>query len=133
MLQNFLFFIFFGCNFKDAFSAFLIGLLIKGLALKWSDVGINTFFINSICGGITALLAIIFFKLGISSQINQTIIGSIMLLVPGLAITNAIRDTMSGDLLSGIIRASEAFLVAISIAVGTGAVLSFWISNLGGV
>lgn len=40
---------------------------------------------------------------------------------------------MSGDLLSGIIRASEAFLVAISIAVGTGAVLSFWISNLGGV
>ena len=125
--------ILFGGNFKDAFSAFLIGLLIKGLALKWSDVGINTFFINSICGGITALLAIIFFKLGISSQINQTIIGSIMLLVPGLAITNAIRDTMSGDLLSGIIRASEAFLVAISIAVGTGAVLSFWISNLGGV
>ena len=125
--------ILFGGNFKDAFSAFLIGLVIKGLALKWSDVGINTFFINSICGGITALLAIIFFKLGISSQINQTIIGSIMLLVPGLAITNAIRDTMSGDLLSGIIRASEAFLVAISIAVGTGAVLSFWISNLGGV
>ena len=70
--------ILFGGNFKDAFSAFLIGLVIKGLELKWSDVGINTFFINSICGGITALLAIIFFKLGISSQINQTIIGSII-------------------------------------------------------
>ena len=40
--------ILFGGNFKDAFSAFLIGLVIKGLALKWSDVGINTFFINSI-------------------------------------------------------------------------------------
>ena len=125
--------ILFGGNFKDAISAFLIGLIIKGLTLKWNDIGINAFFINSICGGIVALLAIIFLKLGIASQLNQTIIGSIMLLVPGLAITNAIRDTMSGDLLSGIIRASEAFLVAISIAVGTGGVLSFWISNLGGI
>ena len=56
-----------------------------------------------------------------------------MLLVPGLAITNAIRDTISGDLLSGVIRAAEAFLVAVSIAVGIGAVLSFWISNFGGI
>ena len=54
-----------------------------------------------------------------------------MLLVPGLAITNAIRDTISGDLLAGLTRAVEAFLVAISIAIGTGAVLSFWISTFG--
>ena len=40
---------------------------------------------------------------------------------------------MSGDLLSGVIRASEAFLVAIAIAVGTGAVLSFWMTNIGGL
>ena len=97
------------------------------------EIGINLFFVNSICSGIAALLAIILYKLGIASQVNQTIIGAIMLLVPGLAITNAIRDTISGDLLSGIIRAAEAFLVAISIAVGTGAVLSFWISNFGGI
>ena len=120
-------------SFKDVFAAFLIGLVIKTLTIKWSEIGINAFFINSICSGITALLAIILFKLGIASQLNQTIIGAIMLLVPGLAITNAIRDTMSGDLLSGVIRASEAFLVAIAIAVGTGAVLSFWMTNIGGL
>lgn len=123
----------FGGTLKDVFAAFLIGLIIKFLTIKWSDIGINSFFINSICSGIAALLAIIFYKLGIASQVNQTIIGAIMLLVPGLAITNAIRDTISGDLLSGLIRAAEAFLVAISIAVGTGAVLSFWISNFGGI
>ena len=123
----------FGGTFKDVFAAFLIGLVIKTLTIKWSEIGINAFFINSICSGITALLAIILFKLGIASQLNQTIIGAIMLLVPGLAITNAIRDTMSGDLLSGVIRASEAFLVAIAIAVGTGAVLSFWMTNIGGL
>lgn len=123
----------FGGTLKDVFAAFLIGVIIKFLTIKWSHIGINSFFINSICSGITAFLAIILYKLGIASQINQTIIGAIMLLVPGLAITNAIRDTISGDLLSGLIRAAEAFLVAVSIAVGTGAVLSFWISNFGGI
>ena len=108
-------------------------MVIKFLTIKWSEIGINSFFINSICSGIAAFLAIIFYKFGVASQVNQTIIGAIMLLVPGLAITNAIRDTISGDLLSGVIRAAEAFLVAISIAVGTGAVLSFWISNFGGI
>lgn len=123
----------FGGTFKDVFSAFLIGLVIKTLTIKWSEIGINSFFINSICSGIAALFAIILYKLGIASQVNQTIIGAIMLLVPGLAITNAIRDTISGDLLSGLIRAAEAFLVAVAIAVGTGSVLSFWISNFGGL
>ena len=63
----------------------------------------------------------------------SSIIGSIMLLVPGLAITNALRDTISGDLLAGLTRATEAFLVAISIAVGTGSVIGFWISMFGGI
>ena len=55
-----------------------------------------------------------------------------MLLVPGLAITNAIRDTIAGDFLAGLTKAAEAFLIAISIAVGSGAILSFWINTLGG-
>jgi uncharacterized membrane protein YjjP (DUF1212 family) len=53
-----------------------------------------------------------------------------MLLVPGLTITNAIRDTIAGDLLSGITKAAEAFLVAISIAVGTGAILSLFLNTI---
>ena len=121
----------FGGTIKDIFAAFLIGLLIKTLTIIWDKLGINLFFSNSICAAIAALLAIILYKLNIASQLNQTIIGSIMLLVPGLAITNAIRDTMSGDLVSGLTRAAEAFLIAISIATGTGAILSFWISNFG--
>ena len=58
-------------------------------------------------------------------------ISSIMLLVPGLLITNAIRDTIAGDLVSGISRALEAFFIAIAIAVGTGMAFKLWLS-LGG-
>lgn len=61
------------------------------------------------------------------------IISSIMLLVPGLAITNAIRDTVAGDYLSGVARAAEAFLVAIAIAAGIGFVLSLSIGISGGM
>lgn len=123
----------FGGDLKDLLAAFLIGLVIKILTIKGSDLGINGFFINSICGGITAILAILLLKVGIASHLNETIIGAIMLLVPGLAITNAIRDTIAGDLVSGLSRAAEAFLIAVSIAVGTGAVLSLWIANFGGL
>jgi uncharacterized membrane protein YjjP (DUF1212 family) len=56
-----------------------------------------------------------------------------MLLVPGLAITNAIRDTIEGDLVSGVARAMEAFLIALAIAAGTGIVLKLWISGFGGI
>lgn len=123
----------FGGTLKDMFSAFLIGLLIRLITIKGNELRINFFFINSISGALAAILAIILNKLNIASQIDQTIIGSIMLLVPGLAITNAIRDTISGDLLSGLTRAAEAFFVAISIAVGTGAVFSFYLSLSGGI
>lgn len=77
-----------------------------------------------------AILAIILMKLNICANLDKTIIGSIMLLVPGLTITNAIRDTIAGDLLSGITKAAEAFLVAISIAVGTGAILSLFLNTI---
>ena len=131
-LGAFFFVFLFGGKLPEAIAAFFIGVVIKSLSIKFYTLEINQFFINSICAGITAILAILFLKINLITDIDKTIIGSIMLLVPGLAITNAIRDTISGDLLAGSTRAVEAFLVAISIAVGTGGVLSFWISRFGG-
>ena len=59
-------------------------------------------------------------------KLDNIIIGGIMLLVPGLAITNAIRDTMSGDLVSGTARGVEAFLLSVAIAAGSGSMLKIW-------
>ena len=50
-----------------------------------------------------------------------------MYLVPGVAITNAIRDTISGDSLSGLSKGMEAILLALSIAFGVWVVLSIFI------
>ncbi len=119
--------IMFGGDLKDFFSTCLIGAIIKIVMIIFQKLNINEFFVNSFCGGLCAILAVIFLKLNLCSNLDKTIIGSIMLLVPGLIITNAIRDTIAGDFLSGITKASEAFLIAVSIAVGTGAILSIFI------
>ncbi|WP_160693204.1 threonine/serine exporter family protein [Clostridium sp. C2-6-12] len=116
--------IMFGGNLKDFIAASLIGAIIKIVMIIFQKLNINEFFVNSFCGGLCALLATIFLSINLCSNLDKTIIGAIMLLVPGLIITNAIRDTIAGDFLSGITKASEAFLIAVSIAVGTGAILS---------
>ena len=121
--------IMFGGNLKDFFAASFIGAIIKIVMIIFQKLNINEFFVNSFCGGLCAILAIMLLKLNLCSNLDNTIIGSIMLLVPGLIITNAIRDTIAGDFLSGITKASEAFLIAVSIAVGTGAILSMFITK----
>lgn len=54
------------------------------------------------------------------------IIGSIMPLVPGIPITNAIRDTLQGDYMSGTARAVEAFVISIGITIGVGFGMGFF-------
>lgn len=123
----------FGGNGKDFIAATLIGLIIKVVVTICQKFSINEFFINTLCGAICAILTIICLKVNLGSNLDKIIIGSIMLLVPGLTITNAIRDTIAGDLLSGMTKALEAFLVAVSIAVGTGGILSIFINTFGGI
>ena len=51
---------------------------------------------------------------------SYSAIGALMLLVPGLALTNAIRDLINGDLIAGTSRMVEAALVGSALAIGTG-------------
>ena len=45
-------------------------------------------------------------------------IGTIMLLVPGLTVGNAMRDIMNGDVLSGLTGLTEAIFLGVAIALG---------------
>lgn len=124
--------IFFGGTMVEALFAFLIGLLIKWVSWLLERRDLNQFFTNAVAAGVVAVFALLFKYLWPTTDMDIVIISSIMLLVPGLAITNAIRDTVAGDYLSGVSRGVEAFLVAIAIAAGIGLVLSVSLS-IGGV
>jgi uncharacterized membrane protein YjjP (DUF1212 family) len=65
-------------------------------------------------------------------QLDALIGGSIMPLLPGVAITNAIRDTLQGDYMSGGARAIESFVLAASSAVGIGIGIALYSCLTGG-
>lgn len=123
----------FGGTPADALSALLIGVVARWLTAKASALGINDFFINVMGSAVITLMGLISVWLGVGHNGSLIIIGSLMLLVPGLAITNAIRDTLAGDLVAGVTRGAEAFLIAVSLAAGSGIVIGLWMEWMGGV
>lgn len=123
----------FGGNIYDFIVSFCAGIIIKYISIKLSSIYINEFFINVLGGSLAAFMALIAVRSGLATNVDKITIGSIMMLVPGLAITNAIRDTIAGDLVSAVTRALEAFLIAVAIAVGSGIVLKLWYNYLGGI
>ncbi len=86
---------------------------------------------NAMVAMVIALGAILCIETGIGRSMDAIIIGGIMLLVPGVALTNAFRDILNGDILSGVIRIVEAIIIAIGIALGVGIVLFFYTYGLG--
>ncbi|PRR78139.1 Inner membrane protein YjjP [Clostridium liquoris] len=122
----------FGGNYKDFFVSLFIGAVIEVLSIALSRIETNAFFINAIGGATASFIALLSTSLGIGNNTDKIVIGSLMLLVPGLAITNAIRDSIAGDLVAGTSRTAEAFLTAIAIAVGSGIVFTLWIKYFGG-
>lgn len=64
-------------------------------------------------------------KLGIAQNANDIIIGGVMPLVPGIPLTNAARDLVSGNLISAPTRGIEALLTAVAIGSAIVLVLRF--------
>jgi uncharacterized membrane protein YjjP (DUF1212 family) len=83
------------------------------------------FFSEFLASFIIGLLSLIFVEIGLGHQLDKIIIGSVMALVPGLLLTNAVRDLMAGHLVSGLSKGAEALLTAFAIGSGIAVVLSF--------
>ena len=77
------------------------------------------------CAALITLACILGCNL-LGTSASHAIIGSLMILTPGIAFTMGIRDFVHGDYLSGTIRMIDALLIAASIAIGTGLVLSLY-------
>ncbi|TCP57677.1 uncharacterized membrane protein YjjP (DUF1212 family) [Tumebacillus sp. BK434] len=69
-------------------------------------------------------LAVIGVVLSVATNFEAAIIGAVIPLVPGVSVTNAVRDLMAGELLAGVARAAEGFLVAFAIAAAVALVLA---------
>lgn len=119
------FLIFFGGLPQDVPYAMVIGgsgYFIVDLIEKKTRVKFFAEFMAAFMIGLLAYVAV-FVNLG--NELDTIIMGSVMPLVPGLLITNAVRDLMAGHFMSGLSKGAEAFLTAFAIGAGIALVLSF--------
>lgn len=122
----------FGGKLPEVVFAFVAGLFIQGLG-EQRFFRVNRFFVSFFGGAIAAVIALIGSFFVANVNIDKIIIGAIMTLVPGVAITNTIRDVLHQDYLSGAARGLEAFLIALSIAAGVTLVIGMWLLYGGGI
>lgn len=117
----------FGGGVRDFIAALICGMAVQ-LAANSIKIGDTFNFAISILGGLMIGVGSVLSVKILGGNLEKIISGAMMPLLPGIAMTNAIRDTMRGDLLSGVARAAEALLVAIALAFGVGVVLRIYYS-----
>lgn len=110
----------FGGGLSDALCAMAGGLAV-GVCLLYAKrfIGANTFFRTAICSAVASLLSLLLVRLGIGRNVDIVTISVLMVLVPGVPLTNAMREIMAGDTISGLSRAADAILTAAAIAIGS--------------
>ena len=122
-----MFTLFFGGSIIESVISFVIGAIVR-IAIWLCEKSIRgKIFSKFFSAVITTLFAFIFVKIGVISDVDKVIIGNIMTLIPGIGLTNALRDLFTGDSIAGILRSVEAVLTALAIAAGY-----FLVALLGG-
>ena len=112
--------LFFGGGPWDWLAAALCGLAVGLCVLHGRRIiGPNAFLRTALASCVAAGLALTLTALGLGRDSDCIIIGTLMLLVPGMSLTNAMREIMAGDIFSGMSRSAEAILTAAAIALGT--------------
>lgn len=129
VLVAFGFCLFFGGSWLDAIGSGLCGLLLGLLSRPLCRT--NVFFEKIISAFLMAFFAYGLSALGLTHNVDTAVIGALMLLVPGVLFTNALRDIIFGDTNSGINRVVEVLLIAVAIALGTAAAWN-WSASLWG-
>ncbi len=126
MLIAFTFTLFFGGSIKDALVSSFIAIIFKYIDEFARKIEINKFIpivASSLLGGFLAIMAV---RAGLADSVGKVSIGDVMLLIPGIMLTNSLRDMFGGDTITGGIRFIEASLIAIMIAVGFSASSKFY-------
>lgn len=115
--------VFFRGTARDGLAAALSGVVLFATLYGSAALKINNLIQTMFCSAVTAMAVVILVKVGIGFHPDKITIGNIMLVIPGIQLTNSLRDMISGDTISGLLNMSEALLKAISVAMGFALVL----------
>ena len=117
MLAGGAFTLFFGGNVFDALLAVVFAVAIYFLQAYFRAFCPNNIIFNLLSSFFVGI-GICFVSGYLGLHTDKIIIGDIMLLIPGIAFTNSMRDLLSGDTVTGIMRLVETVLWAAALAIG---------------
>ena len=109
--------VFFGGTLYDGVAAAAIGVLMALLgryAIPFANHFARTLLL-SVLGSVLSYAAV---AVGFGNNVDKVMIGTIMYVIPGLALGTALRDLLSDDTLSGVLRLFRSLLIAVTIALG---------------
>ena len=129
-MTAFVYTLFFNGGIWDALVALIIGLGIYLILEYISKIGSFQFLEYYLSGFIIGAVS-----LGVGwlfPEINKdnVITGAIIVLLPGVALTNGIKDLLYGDYVSGFAKFGEAMLIIVAMSVGIVTALSILIRLL---
>jgi uncharacterized membrane protein YjjP (DUF1212 family) len=113
----------FNGNLTDMLISFLAGFAVRSLMPVYRLFRIPSPLDSLFSGMINAAITVLSIRL-IGGNQDSIIAGAMMPLLPGLAFTNAVRDAMQGDLVSGMARIAEATLNILLLGYGVAIILS---------
>ena len=108
----------YGGNGYDMLATAIVGIFLAAWLHAGKKIGLNSLIKDLTASVVISVMASVMVHIGVGMHIDRIIIGAIMVLVPGAAITNAIRDTLHGDYTSGNANILQAFAEAAMIALG---------------
>lgn len=110
--------VFFGGSLWDGLAACVFAIGICLLQRKLGETQITPVGTNLLISLVTGLI-VGFVCIAIPAlHMDKILIGDIMLLIPGLAITNAVRNMLGGNTISGLVRLTESLIWATALAGG---------------
>lgn len=123
--------VFFGGGFHEFVIGTIIGCIVYFVIWTMEILEVNSIVTTLLASIVLSFLAIISKQMSVIYNLQATIIGCLMVLVPGVAITNSLRDIIGGEYMSGLARMIEAILIATSIAIGVGSMMMLLGGNYG--
>ncbi len=103
-------------------------MVAQFVRLRLIRAGVTPFAITVFCAVIASLLAYVISKGIDGSRTDLAMIGSVLLLVPGVPLVNSVIDLANNDLVSAVSRGTLALMLVLSI--GIGIMLTLWITGL---
>ena len=125
--------IMFGGGVADFFIAFATALVAELLTQWMTKRQVHGYMATLLCSFVSTILPQLVCHALQTGSPEACIAGALMPLLPGLAMTNAIQDTMRGDIVSGVAHGMNAILIAGMIAGGTLCASSLFHLLIGGL